>query len=87
MPSTIHVNTSWIIGFSITIAFAILYPLVVAFTAHRLRPLFIAGRSCLGISGALVHDPALLRPWIVLSPSIGERLGRPRDRRVHSHAL
>ena len=39
------------------------------------------------ISGALVHDPARLRPWVVLSPSVGERPGRPRDRRVHADAL
>lgn len=36
MPSTVSVHTGWLIGFSITIAFALLYPFVVALIA-RLR--------------------------------------------------
>src|SRR6185312_119777 len=35
MPSTLHVNTGWIIATLISILFAILYPLVLAFIAHR----------------------------------------------------
>src|ERR1019366_722464 len=54
---------------------------------HRIRALFVAGDSRRGLSCALIHDPARLRPRLVLSPAIGERLGRPRDRRIHTDTL
>ena len=52
----------------------------------RLRALSAAVRSCRSLSCPSVYDPARLRPWLILSPSTVERLGRPRDRRDYADA-
>src|SRR6516162_4557962 len=59
----------------------------VSLTSNRVWVSFVTGGSCGGLSCPLIHDPARLRSRLVLPPSIGERLGRPRYRRADADTL
>jgi acyl-lipid omega-6 desaturase (Delta-12 desaturase) len=51
-----------------------------------LAAIFFANDPGCGVSRAPLHDPARLRTWFFLSPSVRERLGRPASRCVDADA-
>ncbi len=57
----------------------------------RARRRLLAGAAardgCRGLPGAAVHDPARLQPRLLLPPSPGQRLARPRARRADPDAV
>src|SRR5262249_17649945 len=59
----------------------------VAFARAQLWALSVARRADGRLSGAVIHDPARLRPWRLLSPARVERLARARDRCPHANSL